>query len=305
VNSVAGEFTGVGELTLSVDNRFLRKTIEKALKDLPALPAVVTRVLQETEQPNASAAQVERLICTDQALTMKVLRVVNSAYYGLSGQVTSLSQAVVILGMQQIRNLVLSVGAVSTLQVRTARQHETLKQFWLHSFGSAAATQIIAKKKGLPGRDAETAFIGGLLHDIGRLFLFCNFTEIYDDLLLYAEQRGIPVEEAEVTFLGLSHSQVGEEMAKTWRLPSVLASIIGHHEGPFEEGDEPMELAVHVGDFLTKHIYCPPDAMKLAKVDPVAMAWLGASTLEFDQLRQATEEKLAEASVLFGLLSAA
>lgn len=292
-------------MTLSVDNRFLRKTIEKALKDLPALPAVVTRVLQETEQPNASAAQVEKLICTDQALTMKVLRVVNSAYYGLSGQVTSLSQAVVILGMQQIRNLVLSVGAVSTMQVRTPRQHETLKQFWLHSFGSAAATQIIAKRKGLPSKDAETAFIGGLLHDIGRLFLFCNFTEIYDDLLLYAEQRAIPVEEAEVTFLGLSHSQVGEEMAKTWRLPSVLGNLIGQHEGPFTEEDGAMVKAVHLGDYLTKHIYCPPEAMRLAKVDPNAMSWLGATAQEFEELRVATEEKVAEASMLFGLLSAA
>lgn len=292
-------------MTLSVDNRFLRKTIEKALKDLPALPAVVTRVLHETEQPNASAAQVEKLICTDQALTMKVLRVVNSAYYGLSGQVTSLSQAVVILGMQQIRNLVLSVGAVSTLQVQSPRQHETLKQFWLHSFGSAAATQIIAKRKGLPTKDAETAFIGGLLHDIGRLFLFCNFTEIYDDLLLYAEQRNIAVEEAEVTFLGLSHSQVGEEMAKAWRLPNVLANLIGMHEGPFTEEDGPMLKAVHLGDYLTKHIYCPPEAMRLAKVDPLAMAWLGASALEFDELRVATEEKIAEAAMLFGLLAAA
>ncbi len=292
-------------MTLSVDNRFLRKTIEKALKDLPALPAVVTRVLHATEEPNSSVAEVEKLIGTDQALTMKVLRVVNSAYYGLSGQVTSLSQAVVILGMQQIRNLVLSVGAISTIQAKTDRQRQTLKQFWLHSFGTAAATQFLCMKKGMQTKDAETAFIGGLLHDIGRLFLFCNFTEVYDDLLQYAEQRSIPVVDAEVTFLGMSHCKVGEEMAKTWHLPEILADLIGHHEGPFQEDSNPMELVVHLGDFLTKHVYCPPDAMKLGKVDPIAMAWGGMNVLEFEDLRQATEQKMAEASSLFGLMHAA
>src|SRR5436190_6608594 len=121
-------------------NPFVKKSIEKSVQDLPALPSVVTRILRETESPDACAQNIERMISAEQALASKVLRVVNSAYYGLSGQVTSLSQAIVILGLQQVRNLVLSVSAISSIKPRTPRQQETMKMFWQHSFGTAAAT---------------------------------------------------------------------------------------------------------------------------------------------------------------------
>src|SRR4051794_5341481 len=100
-------------MSASSPTDFLRQSIERAMTDLPALPNVVSRVLEEAEKPDASAAAIEKMIAADQALTSKVLRVVNSAYYGLSGQVTSLGQAIVILGLPQIRNLVLSVSAMS------------------------------------------------------------------------------------------------------------------------------------------------------------------------------------------------
>lgn len=292
-------------MTFSVDNRFLRRTIEKALKDLPALPAVVTRILQETEQPDASAASVEKLLASDQALTMKVLRVVNSAYYGLSGQVTSLGQAVVILGMQQVRNLVLSVGAISSLPIKTPRQQETLKQFWLHSFGSAAAAQIIAKEKRQSARDIEIAFLGGLLHDIGRLFLFANFTEIYDNLIAYAAQRQITIEDAELAFLGMTHGQVGEEMAKAWKLPPLLCSLIAHHEGPFTEESTPLEFTVHLADYLTKHLYQLGDTGQAIAPDEHALEWLAMSDEQFQELREVTEIKIEEAVQVFGMMAAA
>jgi putative nucleotidyltransferase with HDIG domain len=292
-------------MKLSQDTTLLKKTIEKALQDLPALPAVVTKVLQETEHPDASAQSVERLIASDQALAMKVLKVVNSAYYGLSGQVTSLGQAVVILGLQQVRNLVLSVGAVNLFPVQGPHGHERLKQFWLHSFGSAATAQMIGKAKGLNYRDVESLFLGGLLHDIGKLFLFANFTEIYDALMEHAETHGISIEEAEIEYLGLTHSQVGEEMAKAWKLPTILSDFIGSHEGPFSAESDPMLMCVHVADFLTKGIYFAVPTNTRIEVDPVALEWLSLTEDDFQHLREAAEEKVGEALALFGLMSVA
>ena len=288
-------------MTLSIDNRYLRKTIEKAVRDLPALPAVVNRVLIELEKPSTGAAVLERLISTDQALTMKVLRVVNSAYYGLPGQVSSLGQAIVILGQQQIRNLLLSVGAISNLQPRTARQRETLREFWKHSFSTATVTQTLVKMKGLSAKDQEVAFVGGLLHDIGRLFLFVNFTEVYDDLLAYASERDIVVEEAEAMFLGMTHGEVGEEMARTWRLPEVLCNLIAHHEGPFQAGADPLEMTVHYADNLTKYLYYPPETHHLVKVDPLVQDWLALSEEDVESIKRSVEERMNEALDLFGI----
>ncbi|HTQ10081.1 MAG TPA: HDOD domain-containing protein [Fimbriimonadaceae bacterium] len=287
-----------------MDNKFVRLSIEKSLRDLPALPDIVARILKETENQDVSAHNIEKLLSSDQALASKVLRVVNSAYYGLSGQITSLSQAIMILGMPQVRNLVLSVSAISTMKPKTPRQHETLKLFWLHAFGTAAATQIIAQQKRMKVNDMEALFLGGLLHDIGRLFLYSMFTQTYDQVTKYAEDRQITVTEAEMKLLGLNHSQIGSMMATTWKLPQTLIETIARHEGPFSPGDDPTLFAVHAGDNLTQHLYYATENMVMVSLDPVAEEWLGYSEEEFEDLRGQTARKIEEATALFGLLAA-
>ncbi|HVT14165.1 MAG TPA: HDOD domain-containing protein [Fimbriimonadaceae bacterium] len=289
---------------MNLDNKFVRLSIEKSLRDLPALPGIVARVLKETENQDVSAHSVEKLLSSDQALASKVLRVVNSAYYGLSGQITSLSQAIMILGMPQVRNLVLSVSAISTLKPKTPRQHETLKLFWLHAFGTAAATQLIAQQKRMKVNDMETLFLGGLLHDIGRLFLYCMFTQTYDQVLKYAEDKQITSTSAEDKLLGLNHSQIGYTMASTWKLPPSLTDLIAKHEGPFEPDDDPTLFAVHIGDVMTQYLYYSTENIVQVTLDPVAEEWLGLGEEELAELKEQTEQKVEEASALFGLLAA-
>jgi putative nucleotidyltransferase with HDIG domain len=289
---------------LNLDNKFVRLSIEKSLRDLPALPGVVARVVKETESQEVSAHKIEELISSDQALASKVLRVVNSSYYGLSGKITSLSQAIMILGMPQVRNLVLSVSAISMMKPKTPRQSETLKLFWVHAFGTAAATQIIAQHKRMRVHDTEALFMGGLLHDVGKLFLYTMFTQTYDQVLKYAEDKQIPVTEAEGKLLGIDHSQIGAAMAVAWKLPQSLADLIEKHEGPFSPDDDPTIFAVHVGDNITKHLYYTNENIVIAPIDPVVETWLGFSENDYTELKSETDERIEAASALFGLLAA-
>jgi putative nucleotidyltransferase with HDIG domain len=291
-------------MSLNLDNKFVRLSIEKSLHDLPALPGIVAQVIKETESPDASAHSIEKLLSSDQALASKVLRVVNSSYYGLSGQITSLSQAIMILGMPQVRNLVLSVSAISTMKPRTPRQQETLKLFWLHAFGTAAATQIIARHKGMRAQDSETLFMGGLLHDIGRLFLFCMFTQTYDQVLKYAKDNQISSTDAETKLLGIDHSQIGATMATMWKLPEILTELIAHHEGPFELDENLPLFTIHAGDRLTQHLYDPAGALTPLPIDPAVQEWLAFSDTEMAELKEETDRKMKDASALFGLLAA-
>lgn len=292
-------------MSLNLNNKFVRLSIEKSIRDLPALPGIVARVLEETEDPNGSAQSVEKLLSSDQALASKVLRVVNSAYYGLSGQITSLSQAIMILGMTQVRNLVLSVSALSVLKPRTPRQQEILKLFWLHAFGTAAATQLIAQQKRMRVNDCEALFLGGLLHDVGKLFLYSMFTQTYDQVIKYAQEKQIPVLEAESKMLGLTHGDIGATMAAAWKLPESLGHIIARHEGPFEEGDDPALFAVHIGDRVTQHLYFGQDPFVPAVIEPLAEEWLDMTPEELESVKVATEKRLEDAAALFGLLEAA
>lgn len=285
-------------------NPFVKTSIEKSVQDLPALPSVVMSILKETESPDACAHRIERMLASEQALTSKVLRVVNSAYYGLSGQVTSLSQAIVILGLQQIRNLVLSVSAYSAIKPRTARQQETMKVFWLHSFGTAAATQIIAQRKRLSIQDSETAFVGGLLHDIGRLFLFSNFTQTYDQVIRYAEQRKMPIEKAESRLLGLNHGEVGAQMAEHWKLPKQLIKIISDHESPSSDVLDPLVYALNVADWVTKDLYFDPEKVESQAPPDFVMEWLSFTPEDLDWLKDETKSKVEDAQNMFGLLAA-
>lgn len=282
-------------MALYADNRFLKKTIERSLRDLPALPTVVVRVIEETQRPDVSPVDVERLIGTDQALTAKVLRVVNSAYYGLSGQVSSLGQALIILGMQQVRNMVLSVAALDSLQAKTKRQEDAMQRFWLHSFGTASGAQWLAQYKGLAQRDLEIAFTGGILHDIGKLFLFSQFTETYDEILAYAAEAGESVEDAEKKYLGLTHAEVGAEMAKTWKLPDALIGVIGAHEGNFDESKEAIQYAVHVADQLNKDLYDESYKFDGSQIHPEARLWLAFSGEEFCEMKLHIDRKIHEA----------
>src|SRR5579862_2054180 len=291
-------------MSMNLDNKFVRMSIEKSLRDLPALPGIVSRVLKETENPDCSAQTIEKLLSSDQALASKVLRVVNSAYYGLSGQITSLSQAIMILGMPQVRNLVLSVSAVSTMKPKTLRQQETLKLFWLHAFGTAAATQIIAHQKRMKVYDIEALFLGGLLHDLGKLFLYSMFTQTYDQVLKYAEDKQIPVIEAEQKLLGLNHGQIGASMAVAWKLPQALVDLIQKHEGPFQESEDPTMFVVHIGDNITQHLYYESEQIVMLPIDPVAEQWLGFDEQQLEDLKEQTDRKIEEASALFGLLAA-
>ena len=285
-------------------NPFVKTSIEKSVQDLPALPTVVMRILKETESPDACTQTIERMLAADQALTSKVLRVVNSAYYGLSGQVTSLSQAIVILGLQQIRNLVLSVSAYSAIKPRTARQQETMRVFWLHSFGTAAATQIICQRKRLSIQDAETAFVGGLLHDIGRLFLFSNFTQTYDQVIRYAEQKKMPVEKAELRLLGLDHGAVGAQMAEHWKLPKPLVKMIGEHEAPSQDAVDPLLYALCIADWITKDLYFDPERIEVSPPSDFVMEWLNFTPEDLDWLKDETKAKIDDAQNMFGLLAA-
>lgn len=286
-------------------NAFVKKSIEKALQDLPSLPNVTEKVLRETESPDASAANVEKLISTDQSLASKVLRVVNSAYYGLPGQVSNLSQAIVILGMQQVRNMVLGVSAIGMMKAKTPRQIEQLRLFWLHSFGATAAATFFADAKKLSPKDKEIVFVAGLLHDIGKLFLFSNFTQTYDQVTGYAATKNVSEEEAESFLLGMNHAEIAAEMAQMWKLPENICQLLKSHEGDFGGSTDPVLYVLHLADYATKYLYSGTEAQFAPGYQQEAFDWLGFDEAKMTELFEHVATKVEDASTLFGMVSPA
>jgi putative nucleotidyltransferase with HDIG domain len=280
----------------------IRARIARAVQELPALPTVVMRVLRETQNEAVSATHLEKLIGSDQAIASKALRIVNSAYYGMSKQVDSLSQAVVILGIQQLRNLVLSISAMSMIKAQTPTQRELHRRFWNHSLASAIGAQSLARAQRLPSTDQEFAYVAGLLHDIGRLFLFTNFTETYVEL----EKRACGAESLkrlEIETLGLTHAQVGQVLAHVWKFPERLADIMSDHEGPFDQGSQnPVAMCVHVAHLAANDIVYGEDVAEVPH--PFVLQWLGMKEDDLSGLRNEIESKVKAYDTMYGQAAA-
>ncbi len=233
----------------------LLRIIEDELQDLPPLPAVVMRVMQTINDPTTSAADLNRLIAGDPALTSKVLRLVNSSYYGFPRRISTVTHAVVILGFNTVRNLTTSLGVFSAFDPHGQQTAMDRDKFWAHSLGVAVAAGELARRKNIPPKAVEEVFVGGLLHDIGKLFLDQFFPDQYAIALKLAAAAKISIWDAEKTALGVGHALVGKRIAEKWNLPPSLTSMIMlHHQPAFSKEHFEITAVVQAADMVARKL---------------------------------------------------
>lgn len=292
-------------MALRSDNFLLQRYVEKAMVDLPALPTVIVRVLQATEKDTVTTSEIENLLSTDAAMTIKLLKVVNSAYFGLPRQVSNINQAIAILGMHQVRNLVLSVGVLNALSSPSPRVIEVQKAFWEHSFAAATCAQTLAARKGLSTLDQDLAFVGGLLHDVGRLFLFTLFNQPYQQVMSESAKLGEPVTVTEVRVLGTSHAELGGMLAEKWNFPAALGDLIRHHEEPqtLTNPEHGTKLyCVHAADRLASELWEGGENAKQWPWCPKVVEWLNFTPDEMSSIREEVKGFVEQARVMLGVL---
>jgi len=223
----------------------------RASKEIPTLGPVVGEVLRLGADPNANFRSVSKVIARDPALTARVLRVANSPYYGLRGEVATVEKAVGLLGLAEVRNIALSVSVISDLTIRFAKSGFNWDRFWEHSTGCALISQVLGRLVSLSIGGEE--YVGGLLHDVGKILLGHHFPEEFEQALELAAVHGLTMEAAEKRVFGLGHAKLGEWLAHRWGFPaSIQAAIAWHHEpGEAKEG-QALAAVVHLADILTK-----------------------------------------------------
>lgn len=224
------------------------ESLVAGIKDLVTLPEVALRIASMVDDPTSSAAAIGREICNDPALTARLLRVANSPAFGQDGKIATISRAIAVLGVRQVRDLTVGITAIRTFD-GIANELVTMESFWRQSVLCAlAAGHIAARRQG--GRN-ESPFVAGLLHDIGQLVLFNRAPELARQALLMsiyaADEPGLCRCEREV--MGFDHGVVGVKLAQKWGLPRVLQECIQFHHDPGEAKEYPIEVAtIHVAD---------------------------------------------------------
>jgi HD-like signal output (HDOD) protein len=203
--------------------------IVKCVGDLPAMPQTASEVLNLSEDPNAGVHEVSGALEKDPSLTIKVLKIVNSAYYGMSRNVGSLQLACVILGFREIRNIVLGVAAFDSLTDEKALKIIS-EDFWAHSFSVAGVAKALGARVGVNQQGAE--FSAGLLHDVGKLVLARQVGDAYAGVYAKSQGRGDALCDLEREALGCTHAHVAAALMKAWKLPnSLIGAVLLHHAG--------------------------------------------------------------------------
>jgi len=208
------------------------KRIRIYIARMPSLSTTVTKVLETCNNPKASPNDLNRVISLDPVLTGQVLRLINSAYYGLPNPITSLTRAIIMLGLNTVKNLALSFAILETMSAKGTFRVFSINDFWAHSLCVAVAARHLAMVKGVSVSGREDFFIAGLLHDLGKIPLNKQFPDEYRRVLdeSYSAQR--PLQDLERELLGIDHCSVGELIAQKWQLGANLIESLGYHHQP-------------------------------------------------------------------------
>ncbi len=225
--------------TKSPDARRIRR-ITESLIGLPTLPTVVAKMIELVDNPRTSASSLARLISTDQALTARILKLANSAYYGYSREISTVNMAIVVLGFNTVKDMGLSLSVFDVFKTGKYNSLFDLTRFWEHSIACGIASRMLART--YRSRYSGEAFVAGLLHDIGKVILNQYFQEDFIKII-ETQRNGITLEEAESGIIGTNHTEIGSWLAEKWNLPAIISDTLLYHHEPWSSPKEKLFIS--------------------------------------------------------------
>ncbi len=275
-----------------LDERAAAKKKVTLLKNLPTLPGMIEQISRAVESKRFSVGDIGKLISRDQVLTAKVLKLANSAFFGFSRKVGSLTQALVLLGFDVVKGLIL------TSSVFDLMMHKAV-ELWEHSMGVATTASLIATEMEL--KDVEEVSLAGLLHDLGKVVLRAHMEEEMKSISELVEVEHKTVREAEMEVLGFDHTHIGLWLAESWKLPEQLTEPIRWHHQPEGARNAPQFTAiVHLADVLVRgYGYGDGGDPWVPPLDRFALKQLGLTPQKLENVVDGMCEKLVSSGGAF------
>ncbi|MBN2050329.1 MAG: HDOD domain-containing protein [Spirochaetales bacterium] len=206
--------------------------IKLYIEKMPSLPTTVTKILEICNDPQTSPADLNRIIGVDPVLMGKVLKLINSAYYGLSQEVTSLARAIIMLGINTVKNLALSTAVLATVGRNSNFQALNMEGFWRHSLCTGVTGRLIARQRKVDSKILEEYFIAGLLHDIGKIPLNNRLAEDYIQAMGESDLKHVALYQSEQGVFGIDHTNVGHMILELWKLDEAVREAVLFHHRP-------------------------------------------------------------------------
>jgi len=223
------------------------------IDELLTLPIIAMEVSKMLQDFDTSTKRLGEIIQKDQAIVSKILRLVNSAFFGLQSKVNNIPHALMVLGFNTVRNAVISISVSDALSTKDMPEGFDIRDFWKHSVAVAITSRRLAERTKLVAPD--DCFIGGLLHDIGKIIIAQYFREIFLNILRLIKDEGQTFSEAEKEIIPIGHDEIGGYLAKQWKLsPDLVNSIKYHHSMRTMIDNLNFLLIIHAADFIVNHL---------------------------------------------------
>ncbi|MGE5479729.1 MAG: HDOD domain-containing protein [Chloroflexota bacterium] len=241
-----------------INSRLLYKL--ESIREIPTIPTVTNEILASLDNPSIGAGAIAKLIEHDQSLTVRVLRVANSPFYGFSRTINTVELAIIIMGVNTIREIILSL-VIQKFFLRIRLSVFDIKSFWQYTLFCGACSRLLARKLGY--RLAGEAFIAGLMHDVGILIIVEHFTQQYLQIKDIVTRKNLTYTQAEEIALGATHCEIGAWLAERWNFPERFCQATANHHTPyvnlnpqndgavdFDEIDQPVTAIVSIAEWL-------------------------------------------------------
>ena len=257
----------------------------RSVKNLPTLPGIVIKLSKMAEDPDTTTDQMGKVISKDHILAAKLLKLVNSAFYGFPQRISSISSAIILLGFNVIKSLIISASIFEFMEDQDL-------ELWEHSLGCAVVSSVLAKRLGVS--EPEEISTAGLIHDLGKVAIKMELPEEFEKIHGLVRKRGISTLEAEREILGLDHAEVGGWLAKSWNLPAKLIEPIAcHHDPRTSKNEQTASSIVHFSDIVIRGWgYGHADDIWVPPLNKRAWTILDLVPEDLDQIIEEVEEKL-------------
>jgi putative nucleotidyltransferase with HDIG domain len=238
----------------------MKDKLDKMMKDIekmPSLPVTVTKVLEIANNMDSTAKDLNKVISLDPVLTGKVLQLVNSAYFGTTEKINSIVKAIIMLGINTIKNLALSSAILPIVHSYFTFKKQyffNMEGYWKHCIGVGVTSKLIAREAGINPRLLEEYFIAGIVHDIGKLVMSFHYPDDYLKAVRMSDSGEFPIKECEEEIFGISHCDIGYELAKKWKLTDELKDVILYHHNPKDVENTKSEKTVNI--VYVSNIFC-------------------------------------------------
>jgi HD-like signal output (HDOD) protein len=279
----------------------VQQIVTKALAkigEIATLPEITLRIINVVEDPDSTARDLHAIIKHDPPLTAKILKVVNSAFYGLPGQIGSVDRAIVLLGLRAVKNIAIATSVTRLFNgVRPVTGFDP-KELWRHCVAVGVASRLIVQKKNKGA--AEEAFLAGLIHDIGIIVALQAFAVRFGEVLVRAQNGDVSWCQAETEIFGVDHQMLGTGLALKWKFPMSLRAAIGYHHVPDRVSEENRHIAyaVRLADVIAckdRMGFCMTIREDEAVPAPQLLEVLGLTEDDLATIRADLEDLLAAA----------